>query len=109
MATVIYEYLNLAFLLDAGAVYFGAPRLRANTAGLLRVITAMGHVDAAIAELGQANQQNPDVLYLLGWAYQEKGDASKAKDSYSRAAKFNSLPQFNYAIIRHKAEKALTT
>jgi tetratricopeptide (TPR) repeat protein len=74
-----------------------------------RIALAEKSFDAAIAELGQANQQNPDVLYLLGWAYQEKGDASKAKDSYRRAAKFNSLPQVNYAIVRHKAEKALTT
>ena len=74
-----------------------------------RIALAEKNFDTAIAELGQANQQNPDVLYLLGWAYQEKGDASKAKDNYRRAAKFNSLPQVNYAIVRHKAEKALTT
>ena len=74
-----------------------------------RIALQEKNFDAAIAELAQANQQNPDVLYLLGWAYQEKGDAAKAKDSYTRAAKFNSLPQFNYAIIRHKAEKALAT
>ncbi|HYK20017.1 MAG TPA: tetratricopeptide repeat protein [Pyrinomonadaceae bacterium] len=74
-----------------------------------RIALAEKNFDAAIAELGQANQQNPDVLYLLGWAYEGKGDATKAKESYRRAAKFNSLPQLNYAIVRHKAEKALTT
>ena len=74
-----------------------------------RIALQEKNFDAAIAELTQANQQNPDVLYLLGWAYQEKGDAAKSKDSYTRAAKFNSLPQFNYAIVRHKAEKALAT
>ena len=74
-----------------------------------RIALEEKNYDAAIAELAQANQQNPDVLYLLGWVYQEKGDAAKAKDSYTRAAKFNSLPQFNYAIVRHKAEKALAT
>ena len=65
--------------------------------------------DSAIAELAQANQQNPDVLYLLGQAYQGKGDAAKAKDSFTKAAKFNSLPQLNYALVRSKAEKALAT
>lgn len=74
-----------------------------------RIALAEKNLDTAIAELAQANQQNPDVLYLLGWAYEGKGDASKAKDSYRRAAKFNSLPQVNYAFVRHKAEKALTT
>ena len=54
-----------------------------------RIALEEKNYDAAIAELGQANQQNPDVLYLLGWAYQEKGDAAKSRDNYQRAAKFN--------------------
>ena len=74
-----------------------------------RIALAEKNYDAAIAELAQANQQNPDVLYLLGWAYQAKGDATKAKDSYRRAARFNSLPNLNYALVRRKAEKALAT
>jgi hypothetical protein len=45
----------------------------------------------------------------LGQAYQGKGDAAKAKDSFTKAAKFNSLPQLNYALVRSKAEKALAT
>jgi tetratricopeptide (TPR) repeat protein len=65
--------------------------------------------DTAITELGQANQQNPDVLYLTGLSYQGKGDAAKAKDSFTKAAKFNSLPQLNYAFVRSKAQKALAT
>lgn len=65
--------------------------------------------DTAITELGQANQQNPDVHYLLGLSYQGKGDAAKAKASFTKAAKFNSLPQLNYAFVRTKAEKALAT
>jgi len=59
--------------------------------------------------LGQANQQNPDVLYLLGNAYHGKGDTAKAKESFTKAAKFNSLPQLNYAFVRGKAEKALAS
>ncbi|HEV8427323.1 MAG TPA: tetratricopeptide repeat protein [Pyrinomonadaceae bacterium] len=65
--------------------------------------------NTAISELGQANQQNPAVLYLLGQAYQGKGDTTSAKASFTKAAKFNSLPQLNYAFVRSKAEKALAS
>jgi len=74
-----------------------------------RIALEEKNYDTAIAELAQANQQNPDVLYLLGQAYQGKGDAAKAKDSFTKAAKFNSLPNLNYALVRTKAQKALTT
>jgi len=63
--------------------------------------------DVAIAELLQSNQQNPNNLYLLGEAYQGKGDAAKAKDSFTKAARFNSLPQLNYAFVRAKANHRL--
>ena len=74
-------------------------------------MTALGekNYDQAIAELLQANQQNPNNLYLLGEAYQGKGDAAKAKESFTKAAKFNSLPQLNYAFVRTKAEKAIAS
>ena len=65
--------------------------------------------DQAIAELAQSNQQNPVDLYLLGEAYQGKGDAAKAKESFTKAAKFNSLPALNYAFVRTKAEKAIAS
>lgn len=74
-----------------------------------RIALEEKNYDGAIAELTQANQQNPDVLYLLGQAYEGKGDTSKAKESFTKAAKFNSLPQLNYAFVRSKAEKALAT
>jgi tetratricopeptide (TPR) repeat protein len=60
--------------------------------------------DNAVAELQQANQQNPQNLYRLCQAFQGKGDAEKAKDSCARAANFNSLPQVNYAFVRTKAK-----
>ena len=44
-----YEYLNLALVLDGNGVYFGARGLRAHRAALLRVMMAMGEVDAAIS------------------------------------------------------------
>lgn len=65
--------------------------------------------DVAIAELLQSNQQNPTNLYLLGQAYQSKGDSAKAKESFTKAAKFNSLPQLNYAFVRTKAEKEIAS
>ncbi len=74
-----------------------------------RIALEEKNYDTAIAELAQANQQNPDVLYLLGQAYHGKGDAAKAKEGFTKAAKFNSLPQLNYAFVRSKAEKALAT
>ncbi len=62
--------------------------------------------DRAIAELQQANQQNPQDLYRLCLAYKAKGDAGKAKESCEKAANFNSLPQVNYAFVRTKAKAA---
>jgi tetratricopeptide (TPR) repeat protein len=59
----------------------------------------------AIAELQQANEQNPRNLYRLAQAYQGKGDSAKAREYYVQAARFNSLPQLNYAFIRLKAQK----
>ena len=62
--------------------------------------------DKALAELQQANQQNPYDLYRLCQAYQGKGETGKAKEFCTRAAAFNSLPQLNLAFIRMKAAKA---
>jgi predicted negative regulator of RcsB-dependent stress response len=74
-----------------------------------RIALEEKNYDLAITELAQANQQNPDTHYLVGQAYLGKGDAAKAKESFTKAAKFNSLPQLNYAFVRNKAEKALET
>lgn len=73
------------------------------------IALAEKNYDQAIAELNQSNRQNPNNLYLLGEAYQGKGDAVKAKESFTRAAHFNSLPQLNYAFVRAKAEKAIAS
>ena len=45
----VYEYLNLAFLLDANGVYFGVEELRSRGCALLRLLAAIGEVDAAIS------------------------------------------------------------
>jgi len=69
--------------------------------------TALGQkdYDQAIAEIQQANDQDPRNLYRLGLAYQAKGDAAKAHEYFSQAAEFNSLPALPYAFIRNKAQK----
>ena len=74
-----------------------------------RISLAEKNYDTALTEFGQANQQNPDVLYLTGVAYKAKGDAANAKSFFTKAAKFNSLPQLNYAFVRAKAEKAIAS
>jgi tetratricopeptide (TPR) repeat protein len=70
-----------------------------------RIALAQKDYDKTIAELEQANLQDPRNLYRLGQAYDSKGDHAKAQEFYSNAAKFNSLPALNYAFIRAKAEK----
>ena len=64
--------------------------------------------DKAIAELQQANQQNPQNPYRLCQAYQGKGDAAKAAEECRKAADFNGLPNVNYAFVRTKAKGSAT-
>jgi tetratricopeptide (TPR) repeat protein len=61
---------------------------------------------AALAELAQASQQDPRVLYLTALALQGKGDAAKAREVCKRAADFNELNP-NYAYVRAKAKAML--
>ena len=68
------------------------------------VALAAKDYDTALAELQQANQQNPQDLYRMCQAYQGKGDAEKAKEFCGKAANFNSLPLLNYAFVRTKAK-----
>jgi hypothetical protein len=49
LAFALMEYLNVIFLLDVNAVYFGAAELRRCGPSLLRVIEAVGEVDAAVS------------------------------------------------------------
>jgi len=65
--------------------------------------------DTAITELAQSNQQNPANIFLLAQAYEAKGDAAKAKETFTKAAKFYSLPALNYAFLRSQAEKKIAT
>jgi tetratricopeptide (TPR) repeat protein len=69
------------------------------------IALAEKNYDSAIAELEQANLQNPRNLFRLYEACQGKGDSAKAQEYRSQAASFNPLPQLNYAFIRAKAQK----
>jgi tetratricopeptide (TPR) repeat protein len=73
-----------------------------------RIALAEKKNDTAVAELLQANQQDPNNLYRLALAYQAKGNKVKAKEFCKKAAQFNGLPALNYAFIRMKAEKLLS-
>jgi len=70
-----------------------------------RIALAEKDYGKAIAELAQANQQNPQNLYRLSQAYRGLADTAKAQDYLKKAADFNSLPALNYAFIRAKAQK----
>ena len=59
----------------------------------------------AVDELGQADQQDPYILYLLATAYQGKGDTVKGKELAKRAADMHILPTIRYALVRTKAMK----
>jgi tetratricopeptide (TPR) repeat protein len=61
--------------------------------------------DDAITHLGQANQQDPQVVYLTALAWAGKGDAAKAKELAAKAANANVLPLVTYAFVRAKAKK----
>jgi tetratricopeptide (TPR) repeat protein len=63
------------------------------------------HATAA-AELEQANQQDPRVLYQLALAYQAKGDAAKARALATKAADWHALG-VNYAYVHKKAAALL--
>ena len=70
-----------------------------------RIALAEKDYGKAIAELEQANLQNPRNLYRLSLAYGGKGDTAKAQEYLVQAAGFNPLPQLDYAFIRGKAQR----
>jgi hypothetical protein len=59
VVSVVYEYLNLVFLLDANGVYFGGKDLRTHGRALLRVLTAIGDVDVAISDAALRAETSP--------------------------------------------------
>ncbi|HWZ58521.1 MAG TPA: tetratricopeptide repeat protein [Gemmatimonadaceae bacterium] len=65
--------------------------------------------DQAVAELMQANQQDPFVLYSTALAYQGSGQTDKAAAFFRQAANANTLPTLPYVFIRRKAVAASST
>lgn len=61
--------------------------------------------DQAIGHLGEANQQDPQVIYWTALAWQGKGDTIQAKALAARASKAYVLPLASYAFVREKALK----
>jgi tetratricopeptide (TPR) repeat protein len=61
--------------------------------------------DQAIAHLGQANQQDPYVVYSTALAWKAKGDGAKAKALATQAANANVLPLITYAFVREEARR----
>jgi tetratricopeptide (TPR) repeat protein len=70
-----------------------------------RIALAEKDNDNAIAELQQANLQDPRNLYRLSQAYAGKGDTAKSQEFLTKTAQFNSLPGLPYAFIRTKVQK----
>ncbi len=66
-----------------------------------------GYATAA-AELEQANQQDPRVMFLLATALQGKGDTQKAQVVANRAADFNALSP-TYGFVRGKAKTLMAS
>ena len=62
-----------------------------------------GDGEAALAELAQANQQDPWVLYLQALACQHEGDEEGMKTFAAKTAGWNQL-NLNLAFVKSKAE-----
>ncbi len=71
-----------------------------------QIALAGKNYDAAIAELGQANQLDPYNMYRLSLAYAGKGDDAKARDLATRAGNDNTLTNLNLAFVRRLLWKA---
>ena len=67
-----------------------------------RIALAEKNYTAAAAELREANQQDPRVLYLTAMALSGAGDAKGAREAATRAADWNALSN-TYGFVRSKA------
>ena len=73
-----------------------------------RIALAEKNYAVAVAELRQANQQDPRVVYLLATALEGKGQAREAKQAAVAAADWNALSN-TYGFVRGKAKALATT
>lgn len=65
--------------------------------------------DGALTALQLANQQDPYNLYRTAQAYRLKGDEKQERIWLERTAGFNALNNFNYALVRHRATRELSS
>lgn len=72
------------------------------------IAMAEKNYDSAIAELKQANSQDPYNLYRLSLAYEGKGDSEMAKEYYMKAVDFNALNNLQQAFVFAKIDKEMT-
>jgi tetratricopeptide (TPR) repeat protein len=70
---------------------------------------ARGEAEMALAELEQANAQDPVVIYWMAKAAFAAGDVERAQSLARSAARFNQLTTPNFAYIRDRAEELLET
>jgi hypothetical protein len=70
------------------------------------VALAEGRFDAALGELAQANQQNPQVLLLTARTHAAMGDRQAARLACEQVINFNQL-SFNLAYVRNTARELL--
>jgi len=103
---------DLATAKSAAAEYAAGARSRGNQVRIWQAHELAGRIalaekdyDRAVAELGQASQQDPYVLYTTALAWHGKGDRAKAKELAGRAANANVLPLVTYAFIRQAAKR----
>ena len=66
-----------------------------------------GNAEVAIAELQQANQQDPRVLWMLSRAYERKGDSDRARAIASKSL-LNQLNSLRFVRRRKRARSKLT-
>ncbi len=67
------------------------------------IALAQKKADDCLAELNQANQQNPYNFYRMALAYQMKGDKEKAKEYCEKVMNSNPIPTINFAFAHNKA------
>lgn len=103
---------DLATAKTEAAAYMSGSQERHNTFRVRQAHELAGMIslrekdyDAAIAHLGEANQQDPQVVYSTALAYKGKGDAAQAKEWAVQAADAHILPLISYAFVRAKARK----
>jgi tetratricopeptide (TPR) repeat protein len=102
---------DLATAKTEAAAYLSGATDKNNTARIRQAHQLAGMIslkekkfDEAISHLGQADQQNPYVLYKTAVAYQGKGDEAKANEVFKQAAESYNLPTLDYVFIRAKAK-----